>query len=169
MVAAGEACERRDQPVDPADAGRRRAEAEGVELEWAEADAENLPFEDAAFDALTFTYLLRYVDDPAATVRELVRVVKPGGVVTMLEFHIPRNPVARASWEGYVRIGLPLVGRAVSPGWAEVGRFLGPSIRRLRREIPPHCCPGLKDWLLQHAPGVTARQIRLALGRMDGQ
>ena len=45
-------------------------------------------------------------------------------------------PVARASWEGYVGIGLPLVGRAVSPGWAEVGRFLGPSIRYFWRRWP---------------------------------
>ena len=44
------------------------------------------------FDALTFTYLLRYVDDPAATVRELARVVRPGGVMASLEFHVPPGP-----------------------------------------------------------------------------
>src|SRR5438874_1828922 len=45
--------------------------------------AERLPFPDASFDHLTFTYLLRYVDDPAATMRELARVVKPGGPIAM--------------------------------------------------------------------------------------
>jgi demethylmenaquinone methyltransferase/2-methoxy-6-polyprenyl-1,4-benzoquinol methylase len=127
-----------DQSPEMLAGGRLRIEDAGLgdRIELREARAENLPFEDAAFDALTFTYLLRYVDNPAATMRELARVVKPGGAVAMLEFHIPQNPLARASWEGYVRIGLPLVGRAVSPGWAEVGRFLGPSIREFWAGTP---------------------------------
>jgi demethylmenaquinone methyltransferase / 2-methoxy-6-polyprenyl-1,4-benzoquinol methylase len=101
----------------------------GDNIELREARAEALPFEDASFDGLTFTYLLRYVDDPGATMRELARVVRPGGKIAMLEFSIPRNPLARISWEAYVRLGLPLAGRLISSGWAEVGRFLGPSIR----------------------------------------
>jgi demethylmenaquinone methyltransferase / 2-methoxy-6-polyprenyl-1,4-benzoquinol methylase len=127
-----------DQSPEMLADGRRRVEDAGLggQIELREARAENLPFEDRAFDALTFTYLLRYVDDPAETMRELARVVKPGGTVAMLEFHIPRNPIAHLSWEGYVRIGLPLVGRAVSPGWAEVGRFLGPSIREFWAKTP---------------------------------
>jgi demethylmenaquinone methyltransferase/2-methoxy-6-polyprenyl-1,4-benzoquinol methylase len=127
-----------DQSPEMLAGGRRRIEGAGLgdRIELREARAESLPFEDAAFDALTFTYLLRYVDDPAATMRELARVVKPGGAVAMLEFHIPRNPLARACWEGYVRIGLPLVGRAVSAGWGEVGRFLGPSIREFWAGTP---------------------------------
>jgi demethylmenaquinone methyltransferase/2-methoxy-6-polyprenyl-1,4-benzoquinol methylase len=127
-----------DQSPEMLAGGRIRVEDAGLgnRIELREARAESLPFEDAAFDALTFTYLLRYVDDPAATMSELARVVKPGGTVAMLEFHIPGNPLARAAWEGYVRIGLPLVGRAVSPGWAEVGRFLGPSIREFWAKIP---------------------------------
>ena len=51
--------------------------AEKVRLE--QGDARSLPFDDGEFDALTFTYLLRYVEDPAATLRELARVVRPGG------------------------------------------------------------------------------------------
>ena len=93
-----------------------------------EAGAERLPFEDASFDGLTFTYLLRYVDDPGATLRELARVVKPGGVVASLEFGVPPGRAWRALWELYVRLGLPVLGRAISPGWHSVGRFLGPSI-----------------------------------------
>lgn len=127
-----------DQSPEMLAAGRLRVEDArlGDRIELREARAENLPFDDAAFDALTFTYLLRYVDAPAATMHELARVVKPGGTVAMLEFHIPGNAVARALWEGYVRIGLPLVGRAVSPGWAEVGRFLGPSVRGFWARTP---------------------------------
>ena len=94
-----------------------------------EAGAERLPFEDASFDGLTFTYLLRYVDDPGATLRELARVVKPRGVVASLEFGVPPGRASRALWELYVHLGLPVLGRAISPGWHSVGRFLGPSIR----------------------------------------
>jgi demethylmenaquinone methyltransferase/2-methoxy-6-polyprenyl-1,4-benzoquinol methylase len=97
-------------------------------------EAECLPFEDDEFDALTFTYLLRYVDDRHATMRELARVVKPGGRIGMVEFAVPRAIVLRAPWRLYTRVGLPLVGRLVSREWYEVGRFLGPSVERLQRE-----------------------------------
>jgi len=52
---------------------------------------ERLPFPDGAFDAVTFTYLLRYVDDPAATLRELTRVLRDGGALGNLEFAVPTN------------------------------------------------------------------------------
>ena len=90
--------------------------------------AEALPFADAGFAALTFTYLLRYVDDPAATMQELVRVVTPGGVIASLEFHVPGTRWARAAWRPYTRYVMPLVGSVVSPAWAATGRFLGRSI-----------------------------------------
>jgi demethylmenaquinone methyltransferase/2-methoxy-6-polyprenyl-1,4-benzoquinol methylase len=90
---------------------------------------EQLPFPDATFDALTFTYLLRYVTDPAATVRELARVVRPGGTVASLEFHVPPGPLWRRLWWVYTRAVLPVAGY-VGGGrdWFDVGRFLGPSI-----------------------------------------
>lgn len=90
---------------------------------------EQLPFADGTFDALTFTYLMRYVADPAATIRELARVVRPGGCIANLEFAVPPNPVWRTAWIGYTRAVLPLAG-LVTGGreWYEVGRFLGRSI-----------------------------------------
>jgi demethylmenaquinone methyltransferase/2-methoxy-6-polyprenyl-1,4-benzoquinol methylase len=110
--------------------GRRRvalaAAAKKVRLQ--EGDARALPFEDGLFDAVTFTYLLRYVDDPAATLRELARVVKPGGTMAGLEFGVPRG-LWRPLWELWVRVGLPGAGRLIGDGWHEVGTFLGPSIR----------------------------------------
>jgi demethylmenaquinone methyltransferase / 2-methoxy-6-polyprenyl-1,4-benzoquinol methylase len=123
-----------DQSVEMLDAGRRRVEAAGLgdRIELVVGIAERLPFEDACFDGLTFTYLLRYVDDPAATMRELARVVRPGGTIAMLEFGLPRG-LARPAWELYVRIGLPALGAVVSPGWRRVGTFLGPSIREFHR------------------------------------
>jgi demethylmenaquinone methyltransferase/2-methoxy-6-polyprenyl-1,4-benzoquinol methylase len=121
-----------DQSPEMLAAGRERAR--GLPIELVEGRAESLPFADGEFDALTFTYLLRYVDDPLATMRELVRVVRPGGTVAMLEFAVPRGPW-RPLWELYVRVGLPLAGAAVSPGWHEVGRFLGPSIRGFHARV----------------------------------
>ena len=99
-------------------------------------EAERLPFEDDEFDALTFTYLLRYVDDPAATMRELARVVRPGGRIGMLEFGVPGDPVLRALWRVHTRVGLPALGRLVSVPWYEVGRFLGPNIEEFHRREP---------------------------------
>jgi demethylmenaquinone methyltransferase / 2-methoxy-6-polyprenyl-1,4-benzoquinol methylase len=93
-----------------------------------EGSAERLPFADGEFDHLTFTYLLRYVDDPAATLRELARVVAPGGRIASLEFGVPARLPLRALWRLYANVGLPLLGRAISPEWAEVGRFLARSI-----------------------------------------
>jgi len=93
-----------------------------------EGEAERLPFADGEFDHLTFTYLLRYVDDPAATLRELARVVKPGGRIATLEFGEPAHEPWHALWSAYTRIGLPTLGRAVSREWAQVGRFLARSI-----------------------------------------
>jgi demethylmenaquinone methyltransferase/2-methoxy-6-polyprenyl-1,4-benzoquinol methylase len=126
-----------DQSSEMLAAGRQRVERAGLasRVELRTGNAESLPFADAEFDALTFTYLLRYVDDPAATMQELSRVVRPGGVVAMLEFAVPRG-VWRPLWELYVRVGLPAAGRVVSPAWAEVGRFLGPSIRGFYEGLP---------------------------------
>jgi demethylmenaquinone methyltransferase / 2-methoxy-6-polyprenyl-1,4-benzoquinol methylase len=96
---------------------------------------EQLPFGDASFDALTFTYLLRYVEDPQATLRELARVVKPGGRIASLEFAVPQQPVWRVSWWLYTRLVLPVAGYVTGGrAWWDVGRFLGPSISRHYRE-----------------------------------
>ncbi len=121
--------------------------------------AEQLPFEDGSFNALTFTYLLRYVDDPPATLRELVRVVRPGGTIAGLEFGVPPQPW-RAAWELYVRVGLPGAGRVISPGWHDVGRFLGPSIREFYARYPL----GLQRELWRRARIEDVRQKRLSLG-----
>lgn len=127
-----------DQSAEMLAAGRRRVAAEGLSdrITLLHARAEALPFAAATFDGLTFTYLLRYVDDPAATLRELARVVRPGGRIASLEFHVPGNPAPRLSWEIYTRVGLPALGRLASRGWGDVGRFLGPSIRDFYRRYP---------------------------------
>jgi demethylmenaquinone methyltransferase/2-methoxy-6-polyprenyl-1,4-benzoquinol methylase len=105
-------------------------------IELVLGEAERLPFEDGSFDAVTFTYLLRYVDDPAATMRELARVLKPGGRMASLEFGVPRSPALRALWQAYTRLGLPAIGRLVSREWYDVGSFLGPSISDFDERYP---------------------------------
>jgi demethylmenaquinone methyltransferase / 2-methoxy-6-polyprenyl-1,4-benzoquinol methylase len=99
--------------------------------------AEQLPFADATFDALTFTYLLRYVADPAATLRELARVVQPGATVASLEFAVPANPFWRGWWWLYTRFVLPAAGYVTGGReWFAVGRFLGPNISAHYRRYP---------------------------------
>ena len=100
------------------------------------ARAERLPFADATFDHVTFTYLLRYVDDPASTVRELSRVLKPGGRIAALEFGVPSSPLAFGLWRLYTRVVMPTLGALFSRKWREVNAFLGPSIERFYRAHP---------------------------------
>jgi demethylmenaquinone methyltransferase/2-methoxy-6-polyprenyl-1,4-benzoquinol methylase len=140
-------------------AGAQRRLGDRVRL--VEGRAESLPFPDASFDALTFTYLLRYVDDPAATLRELARVVRPGGTVAGLEFGLPRGGW-RALWELYVRAGLPLAGRAVSPGWHAVGGFLGPSIRGFYARWPEERL--VEAWRAAGIEDVRTRRLSLGGG-----
>src|SRR2546421_1329251 len=147
-----------DQSPEMLAEARRRL---GPDVRLVEARAEQLPFPDASFDALTFTYLLRYVADPAATLRELARVVRPGGTIAGLEFAVPHG-VWRPFWELYVRVGLPLAGRLISPGWAEVGDFLGPSIRSFYARWPEEHL--LQLWQGAGIDGVTSRRLSLGGG-----
>ena len=105
-----------------------RAPALARAVTLVEGQAEALPFADGEFDHLTFTYLLRYVEDPAATLRELARVVAPGGRIASLEFGEPGREPWHALWSAYTRVGLPTLGRLVSTEWCEVGHFLARSI-----------------------------------------
>ena len=127
-----------DQSAAMVARGRRAVDAEGLgeRIRFVAGQAQALPFGDDAFDALTFTYLLRYVDDPAATLRELGRVVRPGGVMASLEFHVPEDPWLRAGWLAYTRAAMPAIGGAVSNAWYRTGRFLGPNISEFYRRYP---------------------------------
>lgn len=116
---------------------RVRESGLGDHIELLAGRAEQLPFCADSFDALTFTYLLRYVADPAATIAELVRVVKPGGVVANLEFAVPDGSIWHPLWLLYTRTLLPLAGYLTGGReWFTVGRFLGPSITEHYRRYP---------------------------------
>ncbi|HEX6381154.1 MAG TPA: class I SAM-dependent methyltransferase [Acidimicrobiia bacterium] len=118
--------------------GQENVRRDGAEnrIRLVAGSADRLPFPDATFDALTFTYLLRYVADPAATLRELARVVKPGAPMASLEFHVPPQPFWRFWWWLYTRTLLPAAGRLGGRSWFDVGRFLGPNISEHYRRYP---------------------------------
>jgi demethylmenaquinone methyltransferase/2-methoxy-6-polyprenyl-1,4-benzoquinol methylase len=129
-------------------------------IELVRGQAEDLGLASGEFDHLTFTYLLRYVDDPAATLAELARVVRPGGRIASLEFGLPDPPLWRALWRLYTRVALPAAGRLFGRDWYEVGRFLGPSIEELYERWPLE--RQLELW--KEAGISSARQRRMSLG-----
>jgi demethylmenaquinone methyltransferase/2-methoxy-6-polyprenyl-1,4-benzoquinol methylase len=151
-----------EEMLGRAQARQRRDRSFAARCELLRAEAERLPFADGAFDALTFTYLLRYVDDPAAVLRELARVVKPGGRIGMIEFGVPSRPLLRRLWQLYTGIGLPLLGRLVSEHWHEVGRFLGPSIASFAERLPPARLACL--WQDAGIGGVVVRRLSFGAG-----
>ena len=158
LLAAGHHVTGLDQSADMLAVARERF---GDTVDLVQASATEIPFPDAAFDHLTFTYLLRYVDDPGATLAELARVVKPGGTIANLEFCVPRG-VWRPLWDLYVDIGLPAAGRLVSRGWYDVGRFLGPSIRGFYERWPLE--RQLELWTEAGISDVRARRMSVGGG-----
>jgi demethylmenaquinone methyltransferase/2-methoxy-6-polyprenyl-1,4-benzoquinol methylase len=152
-----------DQSPEMLEVGRRQVLLAGAtgKVRLEQGDARSLPFDDGLFDAVTFTYLLRYVEDPAATLRELVRVVKPGGSVAGLEFGLPRG-IWRPPWELWVRVGLPGAGRLIGNGWHEVGSFLGPSIRGHYAQWPLERL--LQAWRDAGVEDVQAKRLSLGGG-----
>lgn len=128
-----------DQSDEMLARARERFEREphlGERVQLVRGEAEHLPFADGEFDGLTTAYLFRYVDDPAGTIRELARVVRPGGRIASMEFGVPAFAPARRLWNLYTRFGLPAAGRVVSRGWYDIGRFLSRSIPQYYERYP---------------------------------
>ena len=151
-----------DQSPEMLEEARRRLllAAETKRVRLVEASAAALPFADGSFDGLTAAYLLRYLDDLPAGLRELGRVLRPGATAATLDFAVPAAPLPRAAWTLYVDLALPVLGRAISPGWHEVGRFLGSSIRDFDARFP---LPRLLT-LWREAGFEDVRARRLGLG-----
>ena len=83
-------------------------------LPFVAGDALRLPFRDQAFDAVTISFGLRNVADPAAALREMQRVTRPGGRLVVCEFSSPTRPFLRKLYVEYLMRALPAVARRVS-------------------------------------------------------
>jgi demethylmenaquinone methyltransferase/2-methoxy-6-polyprenyl-1,4-benzoquinol methylase len=152
-----------DQSPEMLAGGARRVEAAGLRgrIELVEGQAERPPVEPGSVDALTHTYLLRYVDDPAATIAALAAAIRPGGMMASLEFGVPRG-VAFPAWRLWTRAGLPLFGAPGGRAWVATGRFLGPSIERFWREHPIDEVLGW--WAAAGMEQIRARRLSLGGG-----
>jgi demethylmenaquinone methyltransferase/2-methoxy-6-polyprenyl-1,4-benzoquinol methylase len=105
--------------------GRRRH----PKLEFVEADAEHLPFGDEEFDAVTISFGLRNIADPIVALGEMYRVLKPGGRLVICEFSHPSNPLMRVGYDGWMKLGMPLVTKLASSN-PDAYRYLLESIEQ---------------------------------------
>jgi demethylmenaquinone methyltransferase / 2-methoxy-6-polyprenyl-1,4-benzoquinol methylase len=151
------------EPMLRAGAANVRRAGHADRMKQAVAHADRLPFADGSFDAVMFSYLLRYVPDPAATVAELARCLRPGGTLASLDFYLPPNPGWRAGWQLYTRGALPVLGAVTGgPAWLRVGQFLGPSIETHYRQHP--LADHLAAWRAAGLQDVQARPMSLGGG-----
>jgi len=100
-------------------------------IEFLEGDALKLPFDDAEFDASTVAFGLRNLSDPIAGLREMLRVVKPGGRSVVLEFVRPPQNLVGGAYRIYLRTLLPAIGGALS-GQPAAYRYLSDTVDSYR-------------------------------------
>ena len=97
-------------------------------IEYVQADAQDLPFPDDSFDCITIAFGLRNVTDKNAALRSMLRVLKPGGRLLVLEFSKPRNELLGKAYDAYSFKVLPLLGKLVAND-SESYQYLAESIR----------------------------------------
>ncbi|MBN7797910.1 bifunctional demethylmenaquinone methyltransferase/2-methoxy-6-polyprenyl-1,4-benzoquinol methylase UbiE [Parahaliea mediterranea] len=109
----------RDKLIDTAHQGN---------IEFVQADAQDLPFPDDSFDCVTIAFGLRNVTDKDRALRSMLRVLKPGGRLLVLEFSKPESELLGRAYDGYSFRVLPLMGRLVV-GDSDSYQYLAESIR----------------------------------------
>jgi demethylmenaquinone methyltransferase/2-methoxy-6-polyprenyl-1,4-benzoquinol methylase len=110
------------------DRGVEKARRTGATVEWVEADAQALPFPEAAFDLVTVAFGLRNIADTARGLAEMARVLAPGGRLAILEFSLPRNSLIRAGYLWYFRRVLPFLGNLVARNRSDAYTYLHRSV-----------------------------------------
>lgn len=94
--------------------GGAGASAPAIPIALIRADAMRIPLNDRTVDAVTIGFGIRNVEQPAAVCREIIRVLRPGGRLVILEFSLPRSKMLRKCYLWYFRQILPLIGRVIS-------------------------------------------------------
>ena len=126
-----------------------------------QTDARRPGFAEGKFDAVVFSYLLRYVDDVEGTLQALGALVRPGGIMASLEFGVPEG-AWKPPWLLYTRAIMPAGLAVISPGWRRVGGFLGRSISEFYERWP---IPRLEDaWRSAGFDDVQTRKLSLGGG-----
>lgn len=100
----------------------------GTPIQFSVADGQHLPFEDDAFDAVTMAYGLRNMPEREQALSEVLRVLKPGGSFTCLDFSTPPNALWRAGYEVYLKTMIPFWGKVIT-GDASGFKYLAHSIQ----------------------------------------
>ncbi len=133
-------------------------------IEFMEGDALSLPFEDASFDAATIAFGLRNLADPVRGLREMTRVLKPGGRAVVLEFvKPPRGPVGSA-YRLYLKTLLPVVGGALS-GAPSAYRYLSDTVDSYRTPSELVSMAAAAGWSAVTFTGVAAGTVGILSGR----
>jgi ubiquinone/menaquinone biosynthesis C-methylase UbiE len=145
------------------EAGRREAAAHGVRLEWVEADAEALPFDDGEFDVVTSAFGAVFAPDQQVVADELVRVCRPGGTIGLT---VPTPPARKADRARMLADFVPTMFGGVSPlRWTDeehVARLFGDRVESLemsrrRSELGSFADEAeLRDFLKAHHPVAVA-------------
>lgn len=97
-------------------------------LSFLEADTQQLPFPDESFDLISVAFGLRNVTDTRKGLREMIRVCRPGGTVTVLEFSLPGNRVLRGLYQWYFRNILPRIGQLLASNEESAYNYLPQSV-----------------------------------------
>jgi demethylmenaquinone methyltransferase/2-methoxy-6-polyprenyl-1,4-benzoquinol methylase len=138
-----------------------RADHPGVE--FLDGDALNLPFEAASFDASTIAFGLRNLADPVRGLREMLRVVKPGGRAVVLEFVRPPSGPIGSAYRVYLRTLLPAVGGVLS-GQPTAYRYLSDTIDSYRKADELHALAVVAGWKAIRYRGLAAGTVGLLSG-----
>ena len=132
-------------------------------IEFLEGDALNLPFEDAGFDASTIAFGLRNLSDPVRGLREMLRVVKPGGRAVVLEFVRPPQSLVGSAYRLYLRTLLPAIGGAIS-GQPSAYRYLSDTVDSYRSPAELRAMASAAGWAEVGYRGLAAGTVGVMSG-----